>query len=248
MRTVSELQTKMRNFNSTARSASSAADLQKAWNKMFGVQLSSESANAFLNHYRGMRSKSRKMRGGSYSPAQLSYTMTPGMTVETYGRFPVDISTDPESIKSLDVYFNDSLAAGCGKEAGMWPSPAPTMGSNKVGGGRRRHSLRRGRRGIPKSLKKHRRGKNYTLRRHRGGNLLDSIGMRPYIATNPENALEGAVRGVYGQPTAPSGDPVQHTWQMYTNPSNPLFNPSIVTSIGSDISRLASPAPWQTSA
>jgi hypothetical protein len=94
-------------------------------------------------------------------------------------------------------------------------------------------------------------GKRATRRRRtqRGGNLLDSLAMRPlpYIATPYPNVAQAAANSLSGSttviPAPPS--PVNYTWELKGAPGTPI-NPGVVTPITSDFSRLASPAPWQT--
>lgn len=73
----------------------------------------------------------RKRGGGGLFGAPLSYTMTPGSTVNVYGHFPTEIASDPQSIQDLDVYYRSALTQGCGTENSSPTLPAD-MGSNRV--------------------------------------------------------------------------------------------------------------------
>lgn len=77
------------------------------------------------------RTHRQKRRGGALTGAPLSYTMTPGSTVNVYGRFPTEIASDPQSIQDLDVYYRSALSHGCGTEDSSRQVPAD-MGSNRV--------------------------------------------------------------------------------------------------------------------
>lgn len=244
MKTVLELQDQLRTFDTFARTNSDPRSLQSKWSELFDTSLHANEANAFASYYREMRSnthgsRSRRhsrrrntrkaMKGGS---APLSYQMVPGANVAVYGRFPVEADTDPATIRDLDVYWQSGLTGTCGSGTAYWPSVPADMGSNKVGGGRRR---RRGR----------------TMRRKmRGGNMLESLISRPVLSTVPENLLQIGVHNVQGGvPSMPvPSSPVQHTWQYMSNGTQGLINPGLVTQIDSDMTKLASPAPWQTSA
>lgn len=199
MRSIAEIQKKLKTFDTYARTTDSAKALQKKWHSIFGTDLSDLSAKSFVEHYREMRSKtsrnrkqskktrrslrrSRRQRGGVGAP--LDYIMTPGSQVSVYGRFPVEVNTDPGSIKDLDVYFQDALTLSCGNTNEYWPKVPADMGSNQVGGRR-------------KGRKTLRRRAQRTGRKQRGGDILNDLG----------NAFGNAYTGVTGGP-APSLDPV----------------------------------------
>ena len=73
----------------------------------------------------------RRRSGGSLFGAPLSYTMTPGSTVNVYGHFPTEIASDAKSIQDLDVYYRSALSQGCGTENSSRQVPTD-MGSNRV--------------------------------------------------------------------------------------------------------------------
>ena len=250
MPSIKQIQEQLKKFDSAARSASDPAHIQRAWRRLFNQDMSAKAAKGFATYYREMRSKAsrrashkksratlrrRKHRGGAdLTPAPYpTQQMVPGFPVNTYGSFPVEVDTDPSSIKDLDVYFHDSLPLS---PAGYWPTVPANMGSNKVGGGKR------SRRGLRKSKR--------ATRRHRGGNLMESIAMRPmpYLATPYPNQIQSADNTWSGNPapvpTSPS--PVDYTWTARSNGTMGIINPGAVSQIDSTFQKLASPAPWQT--
>ena len=232
-RTINQIQSDLRAFDAAARRDSTPAALAVSWKRIFGNTMTETAAKGFSDYYKKMvdakktrkRATSRKQRGGA---APLDYTMTPGIPLATWGQFPVEVDTDPGSIKDLDVYFHDSLPLSA---PGYWPSVPADMGSNKFvanGGMRRRNKKMR------------------TRRRQRGGNLLESLVMRPiFTATAPPNIAQIAANAWAGSPAAIPTPPsaVHYTWSP-AGASGTLIDPGRVTQIGSDFAKLASPAPW----
>jgi hypothetical protein len=243
MPSIKEVQRKLAEFNRAARQASAPDAYAAAWKRIFHQDLSDAAAKSFAQYYREMRSKQssrktvrrRKQHGGV---APVNYQTVPGLLTNTYGQFPVEVDTDPASLDALSGgVYPPNMSIPLSKP-GFWPTVPADMGSNKVGGARqRRRATRR------------RSGKRRATRRQRGGNLLDSLAMRPlpYIATPYPNVAQVAANTLSGAtttiPAPPS--PVQHTWELRGAPGAPI-NPGVVTPITSDFSRLASPAPWQT--
>jgi hypothetical protein len=154
MATIAKIQMKMKEFDTFARNTvhtkSPEDALQAKWKELFGIDLANNSAKSFTNYYRSMSSR---QSGGAFSqltPAALEYTMSPGLNPGAYGRFPVAIDTDVQSIRDLDVYFQNSLTSRCGAENSSLTIPEG-MGSNHVGGASRknsRKSSRKNRRGV----------------------------------------------------------------------------------------------------
>jgi len=139
MATIAKIQMKMKEFDTFARNTvhtkSPEDALQAKWKELFGIDLANNSAKSFTNYYRSMSSR---QSGGAFSqltPAALEYTMSPGLNPGAYGRFPVAIDTDVQSIRDLDVYFQNSLTSRCGAENSSLTIPEG-MGSNLVGGAR----------------------------------------------------------------------------------------------------------------
>ena len=143
--------------------------------------------------------------------------MTPGADVPVYGRFPTELDTNPAGIMDLDRYYQDSLTLACGKENIGLQVP-PDMGSNRVGGGRRK-----------------------THKKRRGGGMFDFLSgniqavtptndpfTRPYIASVYPNTLQRAYTEWSGIPDkypAPAA-PEDHTWKYESNGTMGAINPS----------------------
>lgn len=261
MPTIAHIQKQMKMFDTQARQAVTQSHpeeaLQKSWNRLFDTTISNTSVKSFVDYYRKMRSKTRTMRGGmTLSPAALAYTTTPGV-IGVYGNFPTEFATDSSAIANLDVFYQNSLNRGCGVENSSLHVPED-MGSNKVGGKRTRANRKTSRKQPRKSYKnkraerKSRKNARKTLRKSRrkfyGGNLAESLMTHPYISGAPPNMIQQAAASISGA-TAPvpfPGSPVTHQWQYVSNGAVGLIDPGIVTPIGSDFAKLASPAPWQT--
>jgi hypothetical protein len=233
------------------------------------MPLDSESAKSFHKYYRNMRSHTKSQSGGM---APLDYGMTPGLNPGAYGRFPVAIDTDPQSIQNLDVYFQNSLTKGCGTENSSLAIPEG-MSSNLVGGrSRKNHAANRknSRKANRKANRKATRANARTLRsklsrksarktaRRQHGGIMDitslpsAIYSRPYMADVPTNTFQSIGAAVTGSttqiplniPNPPS--PVDKSWSYLSHGMAGIINPGNVTPIGDQFSALASPAPWQT--
>lgn len=256
--TIAELRTDLRQFDAAARRAASAGNpevaMQAAWKRQFSSELSNASAKSFAKYYRDMRTKSKRAsrhQAGGMAPINDT-GMAPGLSVGVYGNFPFEAGTDMKSIQDLDVYFANSLNRGCGVENSSLTVPE-TMGSNKVGGARksRRAAAR-------KSYKKRRTVARKTMRRNRkyrgnykgrGGNLLESLASHPYISSAPPNVIQQASAAMSGStsPVPFPSAPTTHAWGYQSAGISGIINPGVVSSINADLTKLASPAPWQTS-
>ena len=255
MTSIAAIHEGLKAFDSAARKASTPDDIATVWSGIFKQSMDAESAKSFSQYYREMRSKTQRrnggkrtrkaMKGGSYNlaGAPLDYTVTPGLPVQTYGSFPVEVDTDPSSIKDLDVYFHDSLPLS---KAGYWPTVPADMGTNTVSqkGGRRLRSS-----SSKRSSRISRRKTLRQRRKQRGGDLLATLNMRslPFNPTPYPNPVQSAASAWSGATTpipAPAS-PVQHTWSLAGMPGQGI-NPRDVTDISSDFSILAKPAPWQS--
>jgi hypothetical protein len=255
MSTIHDIHTKFSNLNAFTKAHLNdikASDFQGKWNELFGIPMDQSTSESFVKYYRemyrgkshkakrgGSRRRSTRMnrknqrktyrksgrRGGSLTGAPLNYAMAPGANVSVYGRFPTEISTDPTALKDLDVFYNSALSRGCGTENSTRQVPV-NMGSNKVGGRRRKTQRRR----------KH------------GGSLLDSAMMRPYLASPYPNPVQSAYESWSGNPASvPTASyPVNHTWEYKSHGIEGIINPGMISSIKNDLTKLASPAPWQT--
>ena len=252
MPSIAHIQKQLKSFDTKARRDVERKDpetaLKESWRSIFSMDMNDASAKSFARYYREMRSKSRSMRGGSsLAPAPLDYQMTAGANVKTYGNFPVEAGMDPASIRNLDVYFQDSLTKGCGVENSSLQVPA-TMGSNKVGGSRRhrRNARKTYRKRANRKNSKKSRKSSRSRRNHRGGNLLASLVTHPYISTSPSNPIQNASVAWAGAPQEVSGNPVVPGWGYATRGTEVPINPGLITPIGADMTKLASPPPWQT--
>lgn len=260
MVTISELQTKLNQFNQFAKTHNDPHKYMKKWNELFQTPLSLQSAKSFEMYYKEMRSKhttrrQQRQHGGSGAP--LDYSMTPGLNIQAYGRFPIEAGTDPASIRDLDVYFRDSLTADCGVKDSSLTVP-PNMGSNQVGGGgnrsrrNRRSTNRRGRSG-GRGGRGGRTQRRRRLRlRQRGGDLLESITARmPFVHNSSvaPNMLQSAQNAYTGgtEPVPAPSDPSIHTWEPRTHGVGGLINPGAVAYVPNDVGKLANPAPWMSS-
>jgi len=272
MPSIAKIQKDLSTFDTYARKhMDNVSALQAKWKALFDIPLTSESAKSFSTYYKTMVSKkntrknrsNRSQRGGDLAGAPLTYTMTPGANVQVYGRFPVEADTDPSTIRDLDVYFQDSLTKGCGTENSSLSVPVE-MGSNQVGGKNRKanRKSRVNRKNARKTLRKNSRKasctasrknrktyrRNRSNRSHRGGDLMTSLVYHPYLSSNPQNMIQNSVLSAQGThpPTPVSGNPTVQTWEYNSRGTAGVINPGLVTPIGNDFQRLASPAPWQT--
>jgi hypothetical protein len=255
--TIAKIQKQLKDFDRFARQSvqrnDPVASLQSKWEALFDKSMSAQSAKSFAHYYKKMASnkkrggrrslsqmrktrksqkmrKTLRMRGGAasvLSPATLDYQMVPGANIQMYGRFPVEADTDPATIRDMDVYFNSGMSRTCGTENSARQVPAD-MGSNKVGGTRKR---------------RHRRSMKHT-----GGSLMESLQVHPYVSTAPPNLFQTAANAWSGNPAsvpAPAS-PVQYTWTPSSHGTAGIIDPTGVTNIGSDFSKFASPPAWQT--
>jgi hypothetical protein len=203
--------------HSLAKSKNSVKQFQSEWQATFHKPLSEKVAKDYLNHISKYKSKTlrKKRGGGGGSPAPLAYRMEPGAQIP-YGNFPEYLT------KGFFVPMSDNIA-NCGKIDSTVTVPAD-MGSNKVGGGKRR-----------KTLKK--RGGADPFSEFISG--LGTIAQRPWASQNPPLFHQEQIMQYKGYPASPGGDPSQRTWQ-YNNPAKgiqPLpvaerqdYNPQSITS------------------
>jgi len=199
-----------------------ADHISRQWSALFKKNLSSKSAATLASHFSKTGKKS-KMSGGNLAGAPLDYVMRPGMPgVSTYGVFPTEVGADLKSVAHLDVYTNSGLSRSCGHENTSASVPAH-MGSNKVGGARRRNT-----------------------RKTRGGNFALSIGTRPYVSGSPSEAFQRFSEASMGM--APyvrdMPDPTAYTWKTVVGTGPSLMNPGGITEIKNDITQLAGQSPY----
>ena len=246
MRSIAQVRQKLAQFDTYAKSkqGQTSAALQAKWRDLFDLEMSDASAKSFAKYY-------KTMSGGS---APLNYSMGPGV-IGTYGRFPVEAGMDPASIKHMDVYYQDSLIKGCGVENTSLTVPVE-MGSNQVGGKKRSlkkskmamksksRKSRKSRKAMKKSKKTRKMRKNY-----RGGDMLATLSSRPLapVSTVPPSYGQNVSTMWDGTPAPISASPTVPGWHYVSNGTFGLIDPGMVTPIQPDMTKLASPPPWQTS-
>ena len=199
-----------------------ADHISRQWSTLFNKQLSAKSAATLASHF-SKTGKKVKMAGGNLAGAPLDYVMRPGLPgVSTYGVFPTEMGADPKSVGHLDVYYNSGLTRSCGHENTTASVPA-NMGSNKVGGARRKNT-----------------------RKTRGGNFALSLGTRPYIAQSPSDSFQRINESVMGQQswTRDIPDPTTYAWKTVVGTGPSLMNPGGITEIKNDITQLANKSPY----
>ena len=199
-----------------------AGHISRQWNTLFKKHISAKSAATLASHF-SKTGKKVKMAGGNLAGAPLDYVMRPGLPgVSSYGVFPTEVGTDPKSVGHLDVYYNSGLTRSCGHENTTATVP-PTMGSNKVGGARRRNT-----------------------RKARGGNFALSLATRQYVAESPVGFMQKAAESVMGQAPFPRDlqDPTSPAWRTVVGTGPSLMNPNGITEIKNDITQLANKSPY----
>ena len=278
MKTVHSIQNNMKEFDAFARttvdSRTPEHELQQKWKDLFHTNLSIQSAKSFAKYYRKMRIDNTRQKGGSYSlasAAQLDYKMIPGLNTESYGRFPVAVNTDTQSIHDLDIYFQNSLTKNCGVENSSLTLPEG-MGYNAVGGSKkdrknnsssrknrvsrknnRKDTERREKSQRAKSTRRNRSTRKNNGRKQRGGvaNLMNfgpSMYWRPYTASQPDNILQKMGETAFGSTyVSPSSSPSQPSWGYLSTGTKGTLNPGNITRINENGATLASPTPYQGS-
>ena len=276
MLTIRTIQSKMKEFNTFARTQANTRtpelELQAKWKGLFDTNLPINSAKSFVKHYRNMRTNNAHQSGGTYSLASaagLDYRMVPGLNTESYGKFPVAVNTDTQSIQDLDVYFQNSLTKNCGVENSSLTIPEG-MGYNAVGGSKNdRKNSRKSRnnrmnrknnrnnterKNASRQLKSTRRNnsqrKNNTRRQHGGIasplNFGTAMYWRPYSPSAPDNYLQQVGDNSYGHTyQIPSSNPSSAAWGYISSGTKGLLNPGNITNLNDNFNTLASPVPYQ---
>jgi hypothetical protein len=104
---------------------------RKEWKKTFGKEVSKAAAEDYLKFVKSKKSKSQSGGGAlTLSPASIGYDMRAG-TDTPYGSFNKYVGD------GFGFANADSVAAACGRE-NITPKLPADLGSNKVGGGRRK--------------------------------------------------------------------------------------------------------------
>ena len=116
-----------------AKKGQSVDAFRKEWKKTFGKEVSRAAAEEYLKFKAGRKGKMSGMSGGAtqvFSPAPLDYDLRAGADIPhaSYPKYVAD---------GFGFANMDGFASGCGKE-NMTPTIPAGMGSNAVGGGRKR--------------------------------------------------------------------------------------------------------------
>ena len=101
--------------------------IRKAWEDQFHTGLSTPAVKGLTSHYRAVvrARRTRKARGQVGGMAPLDYTLGQGITAPVYGRFPVEMGTQPDVVRSLDRFYENPISRGCDSTGGF---PAPQQG------------------------------------------------------------------------------------------------------------------------
>jgi len=122
--------------------AAIACRIRSEWKTLFHQNISDTAIEGLLIHYRSIykdktKGKStRKAQKGGMAP--LDYVGGQGIPAQTYGNFPVDITTNQKFIHDLDATrnYDSSIGKSCSQTgAGFWdaigqghvPTSVPTM-------------------------------------------------------------------------------------------------------------------------
>lgn len=99
-----------------------ACCLHKSWKEQFHMPVSGSAVKALIMHYRAVHSgpkgrKTRKQKGGM---APVDYMMGPGLTSQSFGRFPVEMGTTPNVITDLDLgrFYESNAGRSCDTTGG----------------------------------------------------------------------------------------------------------------------------------
>ena len=131
--TVPQLRRAFEHIDSfVAKKGTNVDAFRKEWKKTFGKEVSRAAAEDYLKFVGSKKSKKGAQSGGalSLSPAPLGYDLRAG-TDTPYGSFPSYVAG------GFGFANADSISAACGRE-NITPRLPADLGSNKVGGGRRK--------------------------------------------------------------------------------------------------------------
>lgn len=161
---------------------------KKEWEKVFDHEIDSESAKSWLEFHKksGKKNTTRKhkQKGGSgpLAGAPLDFTTRPGNYDVPYGSFLEYVGSGLDFYNKINT--NSIVPTQCGKE-NITPQLPADLGSNKVGGGRRR--------------------KTYRRKGQKGGGfpsiaeLANALTFRPFQSTNPPTVQYDAQMAFKGQ-------------------------------------------------
>ena len=136
--TVPKLRQAFEHIQSFLHKGTSISAFRKEWKKVFGTELSEKVAADYLAFVQaeGKGKSGNPQKGGSMSPAPLGYSMS----------MPSQAGTPsvPAYIAGGMALPSDSVAETCGQAKNPFLPPAPSMGSNLVGGKRTRKRRQNG--------------------------------------------------------------------------------------------------------
>jgi len=111
-----------------------ASCLHSSWSEQFHMPVSASAVKALIMHYRAVHSgpaSSKRMtrrkggkggngRGQRGGMAPLDYMMGPGLTSQSYGRFPVEMGVTPNVVKDLDLgrFYESNAGRSCNTTGG----------------------------------------------------------------------------------------------------------------------------------
>lgn len=165
-----------------AKKGTDVEAFRKEWKKTFGKEVSKAASEDYLKFVKSKKSQ----RGGSsgISPASIGYDMRAG-TDTPYGSFNKYVS---DGFGFANV---DSVAAACGRE-NITPRLPADLGSNKVGGRRRKTRKQKG-------------GTIAQFLTHGAEAMQRPIGMGSVLSPNTVGPLYASQMLAKGYPTGASG-------------------------------------------
>jgi hypothetical protein len=190
-----------------------AACIHRCCLELFHMPVSGVAVKALVAHYRAIhgskrltrKNKGKGQRGGM---APLDYMMGPGLSSQSYGRFPVEMGTTPNVLNGLDLgrFYESTAGRSCNTTGGH-----PAI--NQRGG-------------------KQRGGASLWQMLTTPSNLMSSVyngHVPPSVPINGSQSVANAVMG--GQPLGPHASPVADkvALSVYTpkpyDPSNVMNMP-----------------------
>ena len=134
--TVPKLRHAFEHIQTFLHKGTSISAFRKEWKKVFGTELSEKVAADYLAFVQSDKGKGKGQKGGFMSPAPLGYSMS-------MPQMPPGTPSVPAYIAGGMGLPADSIAETCGQANPFLP-PAPSMGSNLVGGKRTRKRRQNG--------------------------------------------------------------------------------------------------------
>lgn len=194
-------------------------EVQREWFRVFSKRLEKKNATAFVEHMmeraprrRGLRAtqkRGKKGQQGGVAPVMDPTTqpgayLASGSLPTSEGSYPL-ANGAPSAYGSLTAYISKGFQVPeiAAPAQVAWPSPAPTMGSNRVQGGGRR------------SLRAKRTGGSLA------GSLLTQAFTRPFQSTAPPSIAQDAQTAWYGRDLGSSPDQVKNPPDYHVNEKAP---------------------------